>query len=71
MLRAWPFRTRTLEKSSIVDPDPNFHVNADPDPDPDWHQNKADPHADPTSSITHVEKAEFFLLLVTALEKGR
>jgi hypothetical protein len=34
---------------SMPDPDPNFHVDADsdPDPDPDWHQNDADPHADP------------------------
>jgi hypothetical protein len=28
-----------------ADLDPNFHVDADPDPD--WHQNNADPHADP------------------------
>jgi hypothetical protein len=62
MLGTWPFRTRTLEKSSVVnpDPDPNFHVEADPDPDPGWHQNNADPHADPTSSITHVVKAKKF-----------
>jgi hypothetical protein len=26
------------------------------DPDPDWHQNNADPHADPTVSFTHVGK---------------
>ncbi len=25
--------------------------------DPDWHQNDADPHADPTSSYTHVRKS--------------
>ncbi len=34
--------------------------------DPDWHQNDADPHADPTPCFTHVEKL-FCLLLVTAL----
>jgi hypothetical protein len=28
---------------SVVDSDPNFHVDADPDPDPDWHQKNADP----------------------------
>jgi hypothetical protein len=28
-----------------ADLNPNFHVDADPDPD--WHQNEADPHADP------------------------
>jgi hypothetical protein len=39
----------------------------DPDPDPDWHQNDADPHADPTPSFTHVGKSDIFLLLVTAL----
>jgi hypothetical protein len=46
------------------DPDPNFHGDADPDPDPDpdWHQNDAEPHADPTL----VGKLEFFVLLVTA-----
>jgi hypothetical protein len=26
-----------------VDPDPNFHADADPDLDPDWHQNDVDP----------------------------
>jgi hypothetical protein len=31
---------------STPDPDPNFHVDADPNPD--WHQNDADPHANPT-----------------------
>jgi hypothetical protein len=40
---------------SVVDQHPNFHV--DSDPDPDWHQNNADPHADPTTSLTHVEKS--------------
>jgi hypothetical protein len=39
---------------SVVDQHPNFHV--DSDPDPDWHQNNADPRADPTPSFTHVEK---------------
>jgi hypothetical protein len=37
--------------------DPNFLV--DTDPDPDWHQNDADPHADPNLSFTHVGKYEF------------
>ncbi len=41
----------------IRNPDPNFHVDADPDADPDWHQNNADPHADPTKSFTHVGKS--------------
>jgi hypothetical protein len=40
------------------DLDPNFHVDADPDPD--WHQNNADPHADPATSFTHVEQSIFF-----------
>jgi hypothetical protein len=44
----------------VLDPDPNFHVDADPDPDPGWHQNEADPYADPTPSFTHVGKSEFF-----------
>jgi hypothetical protein len=39
-----------------ADQDPDLHVNADPDPDPDWHQNDADPHADPIPSFTHVGK---------------
>ncbi len=43
-----------------ADPNPNFHVDADPDPDPEWHQNEADPHADPTPSFTHVGKLEYF-----------
>ncbi len=29
-----------------VDPDQNFHFDADPDLDPDRHQNDVDPHAD-------------------------
>jgi hypothetical protein len=33
-----------------ANPDPNFHVDANPDP-PDWHQNDADPHADPTQNL--------------------
>ncbi len=33
-----------------ADPNPNFHFGAHPDTDPDWHQNDADPHADPTAS---------------------
>jgi hypothetical protein len=37
-----------------ADPDPNFHVDAVPDSDPDWHENDADPHADPTPNFTHV-----------------
>jgi hypothetical protein len=32
----------------------NFHFDADSDPDPDWHQNDADPHADPTPIFTYV-----------------
>ncbi len=39
-----------------ADPDPTHHFDADPDPDPYWHQNNADPHADPTPSFTHVAK---------------
>jgi hypothetical protein len=35
---------------SMPDPDPNFHVDADPDTD--WHQNDADPPADPTPYVT-------------------
>ncbi len=43
-----------------LDPDQNFHVDADqdPGPDPDWHQNDADPQADATPSFTHV--GQFF-----------
>ncbi len=49
-----------------LDPDPSFLI--DVDPDPDWHQNDADPHADPTPSFTHVGKSEYFVyFLVTAL----
>ncbi len=39
-------------------PDQSFHVDADLDPD--WHQNDAEPLADPTASFTHVGKCEFF-----------
>jgi hypothetical protein len=49
-----------------ADPDPNFHVDDDPDPDPDWHQNNADPHADPNPSFKYW-KIRIFLLTVTAL----
>ena len=36
--------------------------------DPDWHQNNADPHADPAPSFTHDENSELlFIILVTAL----
>jgi hypothetical protein len=50
-----------------ADPNPNFHVDAYPDPDPDldsadWHQNEADPHADPTPSFTHAGKSEYFFV---------
>jgi hypothetical protein len=36
----------------------NFHFNAGPGPDPDsnWHQDDANPNADPTPSFTHVGK---------------
>ncbi len=47
---------------SVLDragPDPDFHVDADPDPDPDWHQNDADPHADPFPSFTHAGELEY------------
>jgi hypothetical protein len=47
---------------SVVD---QHRVDADPDPDPDWHQNDADPHADPTLSSTHVGKSHLVLLMVT------
>jgi hypothetical protein len=48
-----------------ADPDQNFHFGADPfpDPDSDWHQNDADPHADPTPSFTHAGKWDKMLLL--------
>ncbi len=39
------------------DLDPNFHVEADPDPD--WHQNEADPHADPNPSLQMLGKKYF------------
>jgi hypothetical protein len=50
-------------------PDPNFRVQADPDPDPDayWHQDNADPRADPTPCLHTLENPKFFLLLFTAL----
>jgi hypothetical protein len=32
----------------------NFHFDADPDPDPGWHQNDADPHANPTPIFTYL-----------------
>jgi hypothetical protein len=38
----------------IPDQDSTFHFHFDPDPYPDWHQNKADPHTDPTPSFTYV-----------------
>jgi hypothetical protein len=40
-------------------------MDLDPDSDPylDLHQDKADPHADPAPSFTHVGKYDFFLLL--------
>ncbi len=37
-----------------ADPDPNSRV--DTDPDPDWHQNNADPHADPIPCYKDVKK---------------
>ncbi len=43
----------------------NIDADLDPDPSPDWHQNDAEPHADPTLSFTHVEKSHFLKLLVT------
>jgi hypothetical protein len=50
-----------------ADPDPNFHFDDNPVTDtyPDWHQNDADPHADPTPRFDMLEI--FLLLLVTAL----
>jgi hypothetical protein len=42
---------------SEADPDPEPNFNYDADPDPDRHQN-ADPHVDPTQSLTHVGKYE-------------
>jgi hypothetical protein len=38
----------------VPGPASNFHVDADPDSE--WHQDNADPHADPTSRFTHVGK---------------
>jgi hypothetical protein len=48
----------SVEDRHRFDADPNstLHFDADPDPVPDWHQNNADPHADPTPSSTHVGK---------------
>jgi hypothetical protein len=46
-----------IDFSIVADPhpDPNFHVDANPDQDPDlgWHQNNADPHANPTPIYTY------------------
>ncbi len=42
----------------MLEPDPNFHVDADPDPD--WHPKDDDPLEDPTPSFTHVGKSDFF-----------
>ncbi len=55
-----------------ADPDPNFHFDAelDPDLDPEWHQNNADPHAEPTQSFTvHIleNRKKKRLLLYTAM----
>jgi hypothetical protein len=47
--------------------DPDSNIQYDADPDPDGHQKEDDPHADPSTSFTHVRKYSFFLLLVTAL----
>jgi hypothetical protein len=46
------------------DPKTTFHFDADPDLDPDWHQNNADPHADPTPSFAHVGKLGKILLFL-------
>jgi hypothetical protein len=35
---------------------PTFHFDADQDLDADWHQNNANPHADPTPHFTHIGK---------------
>jgi hypothetical protein len=43
---------------------PTLHVDADPDPDPDWHQNNADPHADPSPSFTPVEEVRGFFTFI-------
>ncbi len=37
-----------------------FDANPDLDPDPDWHENDADPNADPSLSFTHTGKLENF-----------
>jgi hypothetical protein len=39
----------------------------DADPDPDFHVD-ADPHADPTTSFTHVEKSEYFNHCISSLK---
>jgi hypothetical protein len=44
------------------DPYPNFQFDADPDPDSNWHQNDADPNADPTLRFTHIAKTYFFTI---------
>jgi hypothetical protein len=57
------FKSKIVQKTSGMDkhrfdgdtdPDPNFHCNAGPDPD--WHQNDADPHADPIQCFAHIRK---------------
>jgi hypothetical protein len=54
-----------VDQHRLCGPDPNFHVEAVPDPD--WHQNDADPHADPTPSLINVGKSYFFLLLPVSM----
>jgi hypothetical protein len=49
---------------AVPDSDPTLHVDADPDPDPDWHQNDADPHADPIPSFTPVEEVTGFFTFI-------
>jgi hypothetical protein len=53
--------------SADLDSDPTLHVDAVPDPDPDWHQNDADPHADPTPSFTPIEDIRGSSLLFTTM----
>jgi hypothetical protein len=51
-----------------ADPDPTFQFDSDPDleSDQDRHQNKDNPHADPTPSFTQVRKlGNIFLLVFT------
>jgi hypothetical protein len=43
-----------------ADPDPNVHFDADPNPDPEFHQNDADPRADPTPRLQMLEHQNFF-----------